>query len=103
MQVRETKSVIRGCREGVHDIRGDDNVGYEVIMAVKNSFWRAVATLLVPLEIPEDNGLVWLIVSTASIYSVFRSPRDAVKSISGFSDEEAIAVTHPEWPVRVPA
>jgi hypothetical protein len=50
--------VVPGCREGVHAIRGDDDVGNEVVMAVKNSFWRAVATLLVPLEVPKNDGLV---------------------------------------------
>ena len=39
IQVPETKSMVPGCREGVHAIRRDDNVGYEVVMTVKNSFW----------------------------------------------------------------
>jgi hypothetical protein len=95
VQIPKTKSVVPGCRECVHAIRGDDNVGHEVVVAVKNSFWRAVTTLLVPLEIPENNGLVYLIVSTYSVHSSSHSPRDAVKSMSGFSDDEATAVTHP--------
>ena len=58
VQVPKTKSVVPGCRECVHAIRGDDDVGYEVVMAVKNSFWGAVTTLLIPLEIPKNDGFV---------------------------------------------
>lgn len=30
------------------------------------------------------------------------SPREAVKIMSGFSEEVAIAVIHPEWPAKEP-
>lgn len=58
VQVPETKGVVPGRRKGVHAIRGDNNVGYEVVMTVKNSFWRAITTFVVSLEVPENDSLV---------------------------------------------
>lgn len=74
-----------------------------MIVPVQNSFWISVC-ILVAGQLPDDDSLVY------SIYFRIRQlpankltlPRDAVKIMSGFSEEVAIAVTHPLWPSNEP-
>ena len=57
VQVPETESVIPGSREGELAIRGDDDIGDEVVVAVENALGVAVA-VLVAGQLPDDDGLV---------------------------------------------
>lgn len=104
VQVPQAEGVIPGRRKSELTIRRYDNVGNEVIVAVKNTLGITRA-LLFASKLPNDNCLIWnkkkisgrqIIVSFAAV------PREAVKIISGFSEEVAIAVTHPLWPSRDP-
>jgi len=57
VEVPETKSVIPGCGEGELAIRRDDDIRYEVVVSVQNTFWKAVR-ILVTGQLPNDDSLV---------------------------------------------
>lgn len=83
-------------------VRGDDDIGNEVIVSMKYALGITVRVVFAS-QLPDNDGLVcdgeirWnLEIGLAN------SPREAVKIISGFSEDVAIAVTHPLWPSREP-
>ena len=83
-------------------IRGDDNVGDEVIVSMEDALWVAVRLLLAG-KLPDDDGLVYNEGLGQQHDTDGRQvPLEAVKIMSGFSDDVAIAVTQPLWPARVP-
>lgn len=57
VQVPETESMIPRSREGKLAIGGDDDVRYEVVVSVQDTFWIAVR-VLVTGQLPDDYGLV---------------------------------------------
>jgi hypothetical protein len=57
VQVPQAKSVIPRRRKGELAVRRNNNVGYEVVMAVKNSF-RVTIRVIVASKLPDDDGLV---------------------------------------------
>jgi hypothetical protein len=58
IQVPKTQSVIPRCRQGIHAIRRDSNVGHEVVVAMEDSFWCAIVTHFVTFQCPHDNSLI---------------------------------------------
>lgn len=102
VKVPEAESVVPGRRQSELAIRRDDNVRDEVVMSVEDALGVSVG-VLVASQLPDDNGLVYQrdIRRNLGIDSAY-SPREAVKIISGFSDDVAMAVTHPLCPSREP-
>lgn len=58
VQVPQTKGVVPGRRQGELAVRRDDDVGDEVIVAVKNAFWVAVRVVIAG-QLPDDDSLVF--------------------------------------------
>ena len=89
--------MVPGRRECELAVRGDDDIGNEVIMTTKDAFGVAVR-ILVTSELPHDDCLVY-----TKTYLFERKdirwmtkvtvPREAVRMTSGVSEEVAIAVT----------
>ena len=86
-------------------VGGNDYVRDEVVVAVKDPFWVAVRVIITS-KLPDDDSFVYqlalAIVIQACPSTVNVIPLEAVRIISGFSDDVAIAVTHPLWPSRDP-
>ena len=83
-------------------VRRDNNVRNEVIVSMKDPF-RVAVRILVSSKLPYDDGLIYENdLATWGQLSNNNIPREAVKIISGFSDDVAIAVTHPLWPGKEP-
>ena len=66
-------------------------------MSMEDPFGVAVR-VFIACQLPDDDGLVY-----GQLLEPFREdeknqPRDAVRIISGFSEEVAMAVIHPLWP-----
>jgi hypothetical protein len=102
VQVPETQGVVPRGGKGELTIGRDDNVRDEVVVAVKNSFGVAICVLIAS-KLPNNDGLVYAIKSTNKSYAKMSLiPREAVRIMSGFSEEVAMAVTHPLWPGREP-
>ena len=104
VQIPETEGVIPRCGESELAIRGNNDVGNKVVVSVENPFWIA-KRVLISGQLPDDDGFVCR--DTGQISSLFLdllgcAPREAVRIISGFSEEVAIAVTHPAWPGSEP-
>lgn len=102
VQVPETQSVVPRRGEGELAIGRDDDVRDKVIMTMKNSLGVAIR-ILIASKLPDNDRLVYEFSSEDKIYTKTSPvPREAVKIMSGFSEEVAIAVTHPLWPGREP-
>lgn len=102
VQVPETQGVVPRGGKGELSIGRDDDVRDEVVVAMKNSFWVAIRVLIAS-KLPNNDGLVWAVKSTNESYAKMSFiPREAVRIMSGFSEEVAMAVTHPLWPGREP-
>ena len=106
VQVPKTEGVIPRSGESELSVGGDDNVGNEVVVSVENAFW-VTKRVFIPGQLPDDDSFVCR--DKGQIMSPFLVlldsicvPREAVRIISGFSEEVAIAVTHPAWPGSEP-
>lgn len=105
VKVPETEGVVPGRRESKLAVGGDDDVGHEVVVAAEDALGVTVLVVLTR-QLPDDDGLVCEVHVQAKRSQNTRArvkvPREAVKIISGFSDEVAMAVTHPLCPAREP-
>ena len=106
----------RGERELA--IGGNDDVGNEVVVAVKDTL-RVTVLVLVASELPDNDRLIYIEDRISEfLLSWIRDshcvpgherakretniPRDAVRIMSGFSEEVAMAVIQPLWPAIEP-
>jgi hypothetical protein len=104
VKVPETKGMVPRRRECELAVRGDDNVGHEVVMTLEDPLGVAVR-VLVARELPYNDRLVLRLpvsLSWPGLREAGDAPRDAVKIMSGFSDDVAMAVTQPWWPGNDP-
>ena len=104
VEVPETEGVVPGRGKGKLAIRRDNNIRNEVVVAVENSLGVTIR-IFVARQLPDNNGLVWIMSSDQIVQKVDEEPalpREAVKIMSGFSEEVAMAVTHPLWPSKDP-
>lgn len=113
VEVPETEGLVPRRRESELAVRRDDNVRDEVVVAVEDLLGEAERRLVAG-ELPDDDGLVWEMsagcsftarkIRSASLPTPFfiYVPREAVRIMSGFSLEVAMAVTQPAWPARDP-
>lgn len=104
VQVPETEGVIPRCGESELAIRGNNDVGNEVVVSVENPFW-ITERVFISGQLPDDDSFVCG--ETGQSLGLLHEPmtyipREAVRIISGFSEEVAIAVTHPAWPGSEP-
>lgn len=102
IEIPQAESMVPGRGQSKLTVRGDDDIGNEVIVSMKYTLGITVRVVFAS-QLPDNDGLVcdgeirWnLEIGLAN------SPREAVKIISGFSEDVAIAVTHPLWPSREP-
>ena len=100
VKIPQSEGLVPRGREGELTVRRDGDVGDKVVVSVQDLLWET-ERVLVSGELPNDDGLVFTSV-TRRFYPIFYTPREAVKIMSGFSEEVAMAVTQPEWPARVP-
>lgn len=104
VEVPETEGVVPRRGEGELAVGRDDNVRDEVVVAVEDALGVA-ELVLVARQLPDDDGLVWAVCSgwrTWRTRETRQVPREAVRIMSGFSDDVAIAVTQPLWPGSEP-
>jgi len=106
VQVPETEGVVPRSGESELAVRRDNDVGNEVVVSVENAFWVA-KRVLIPGQLPDDDGFVCCDVgqipkSILEPCGLICVPREAVRIMSGFSEEVAMAVTHPAWPGSEP-
>ena len=88
--------MVPGRRKGELTVRRDDDVGYKVVMALENTFWVAIGDI-VSCELPDNDCFVYMteVLESKNLAWIVQVPLEAVRIISGFSDEVAMAVTHP--------
>lgn len=113
VQVPETEGLVPRGREGELAVRRDDDVRDEVVVAVEDLLGETERRLVAG-ELPDDDGLVWEMSAGRSFTApknwargsparqISYVPREAVRIMSGFSLEVAMAVTQPAWPARDP-
>ena len=101
VQVPQSEGLVPRRGEGELAVRGDGNVGHKVVVAVEDLLGEA-ERVVVSRQLPDDDGLVCGSALHCANVPRDNAPREAVKIMSGFSDEVAMAVTQPEWPARVP-
>lgn len=58
IKVPETECMIPGGRKGELAVRGDDDVGNEVVVAVENALWVAVG-IFITSQGPNNDGFVY--------------------------------------------
>jgi hypothetical protein len=100
VEVPEAERVVPRGGQGELAVGGDDDVRDEVVVAFKDSL-RVAVRVLVARQLPDDDRLVFAAASArgrAQARTRTDAPRDAVRIMSGFSDEVAMAVTQPLWP-----
>lgn len=95
VQVPQSEGLVPRRGEGELAVRGDGNVGHKVVVAVEDLLGEA-ERVVVSRQLPDDDGLVWLGQPLILRSPGRDTPREAVKIMSGFSDEVAMAVTQPE-------
>lgn len=112
VQVPETEGLVPRRRKGELAVRRDDDVRDEVVVAVENLLGETERRLVAG-ELPDNDGLVCercqrVALRCKNCASRFQAtvssyvPREAVRIMSGFSLEVAMAVTQPAWPARDP-
>ena len=104
VEIPQTEGVIPRRRKGELTIGRDDDVRDEVVVTVENAL-RVSVGVLVAGQLPNDDSLVWVfggMRKREKSRKMQNVPREAVKIISGFSEEVAMAVTHPLWPSKEP-
>lgn len=102
VKIPETEGMIPRSRESELAVRRDNDVRHEVVMSMEDSFWVSVRVIIAS-QLPDNDGLVYLMILEDILGSLQRYvPREAVKIMSGFSDEVAMAVTHPLCPSKDP-
>jgi len=105
-QVPETEGVVPRSGKSELAVRGDDDVGNEVVVSVENAFW-VTKRVLIPGQLPDNDGFVCrdmgqILKSVPQPCGPICIPREAVRIMSGFSEDVAMAVTHPAWPGSEP-
>jgi hypothetical protein len=104
VEVPKTEGLVPRRGKGELSVGRDGDVGDKVVVAVQDLLGES-ERVVVSRELPDDDGLVCelsVLHPVQRLGRVWYAPREAVKIISGFSDEVAMAVTQPEWPARVP-
>ena len=99
VQVPETEGVVPRRRKGELADGGNNNIRHEVVVAVEDAL-RVPVRDLVACQLPDDDSLVWwyfemIRVQVQNTQMKLTVPREAVKIMSGFSEDVAMAVTHP--------
>ena len=113
VEVPQAECVVPRGGERELAVGGDDDVRDEVVVAVEDAL-RVAVLILVTGELPDDDRLVYA-TDTISARTILpctafanarehgaHIPREAVRIMSGFSEEVATAVTQPLWPAIEP-
>ena len=94
-----SEGVVPRRRKGELAVGGNNNIRHEVVVAVEDAL-RVPVRVLVACQLPDDDSLVWwyfemIRVQVQNTQMKLTVPREAVKIMSGFSEDVAMAVTHP--------
>lgn len=103
VEVPQAQRVVPRGRQRELAVGRDDDVGHEVVVPAQHLL-RVAVRVVAARELPHDDGLVWQPASAVleECSCVKQVPRDAVRIMSGFSEDVAMAVTQPLWPVSEP-
>jgi hypothetical protein len=105
VQIPKTEGMVPGRRQSELTVRGDNDVRNKVVMAVENALWVPIG-IFIASQLPDDDGLVCRRIKNQMSLrrkdSLSDLPREAVRIMSGFSEDVAMAVTHPLCPSKEP-